>query len=38
VVEDETVVGDRYEIRAHATIKRFTTLGSPTATPPGRAG
>jgi UDP-N-acetylglucosamine acyltransferase len=28
VVEDETVVGDRCEIRAHATVKRFTTLGS----------
>ena len=28
VVEDETVIGDRCQIRAHATIKRFTTLGS----------
>ena len=28
VVEGDTVVGDRCEIRAHATIKRFTVLGS----------
>jgi UDP-N-acetylglucosamine acyltransferase len=28
VVEDGAVVGDRCEIRAHATIKRFTTLGT----------
>jgi UDP-N-acetylglucosamine acyltransferase len=27
VVEDGAVVGDRCEIRAHATIRRFTTLG-----------
>ena len=27
VVEDRTRIGDRCEIRAHATIKRFTTLG-----------
>jgi UDP-N-acetylglucosamine acyltransferase len=28
VVEDGAVVGDRCEIRAHATVKRFTTLGA----------
>jgi UDP-N-acetylglucosamine acyltransferase len=28
VVEDHVVVGDRCEIRAHATVKRFTTLGA----------
>jgi UDP-N-acetylglucosamine acyltransferase len=28
VVEDHVVVGDRCEIRAHATVKRFTTLGT----------
>lgn len=27
VVEDETVLGDGCEVRAHATIKRYTTLG-----------
>jgi UDP-N-acetylglucosamine acyltransferase len=27
VVESETVIGDRTEIRAHACVKRFTTLG-----------
>jgi len=27
VVESHTVIGDRTEIRAHACIKRFTTLG-----------
>ena len=28
VVEDHVVIGDRCEIRAHATVKRFTTLGA----------
>lgn len=28
VVEEGTVIGDRCRIRAHATIKRFTVLGS----------
>jgi UDP-N-acetylglucosamine acyltransferase len=28
VVEDHTVIGDRCDIRAHATIKRFTSLGA----------
>jgi UDP-N-acetylglucosamine acyltransferase len=28
VVEDDVVVGDSTEIRAHAVIKRFTTLGA----------
>jgi UDP-N-acetylglucosamine acyltransferase len=28
IVEDGAVIGDRCEIRARATIKRFTTLGS----------
>ena len=28
VVEDQVVLGDRCEIRAHATVKRFTTLGA----------
>ncbi|HET7293105.1 MAG TPA: acyl-ACP--UDP-N-acetylglucosamine O-acyltransferase [Vicinamibacteria bacterium] len=28
VVEDETSIGDRCEIRAHATVKRYTTLGA----------
>jgi len=28
VVEDRVVVGDRCEIRAHATVKRFTSLGA----------
>jgi UDP-N-acetylglucosamine acyltransferase len=28
VVEDDVVVGDRTEVRAHAVIKRFTTLGA----------
>jgi UDP-N-acetylglucosamine acyltransferase len=28
VIEDDVSVGNRSEIRAHATIKRFTTLGS----------
>ena len=28
VVEDRVVVGDRCEIRAHAVLKRFTTLGA----------
>jgi len=27
VVESETIIGDRTEIRAHACVKRFTTLG-----------
>ncbi len=28
VIEDDVVVGARCEIRAHATLKRFTTLGT----------
>lgn len=28
VVEDETEIGDRCEIRAHATVKRYTSLGA----------
>ncbi len=28
VIEDQVSIGDRSEIRAHATIKRFTTLGA----------
>ncbi|MEN3335794.1 MAG: UDP-N-acetylglucosamine acyltransferase [Blastocatellia bacterium] len=28
VVESESIIGDRTEIRAHAVIKRFTTLGA----------
>ncbi|HUK90537.1 MAG TPA: acyl-ACP--UDP-N-acetylglucosamine O-acyltransferase [Blastocatellia bacterium] len=28
VIEDEVEIGDRTEIRAHAVIKRFTSLGS----------
>jgi UDP-N-acetylglucosamine acyltransferase len=28
VVEDEVVIGDGCEIRAHAVVRRFTTLGS----------
>lgn len=28
VVEDEVVIGDGCEIRAHAVVKRFTTLGA----------
>jgi UDP-N-acetylglucosamine acyltransferase len=31
VLEDETRVGDRCEIRAHAVVKRYTTLGSENA-------
>jgi UDP-N-acetylglucosamine acyltransferase len=27
VVESDTIIGDRTEIRAHACVKRFTTLG-----------
>ena len=28
VVEDDVAIGDRTEIRAHAVVKRFTTLGA----------
>ena len=28
VIEDDVVIGARCEIRAHATLKRFTTLGT----------
>ena len=28
VVEDDTTIGDGCEIRAHAVVKRFTTLGT----------
>ena len=27
IIESDTVIGDRTEIRAHAVVKRFTTLG-----------
>jgi UDP-N-acetylglucosamine acyltransferase len=30
VIESDTVIGDRTEIRAHAVVKRFTTLGPET--------
>jgi UDP-N-acetylglucosamine acyltransferase len=28
IVESDTIIGDRTEIRAHACVKRFTTLGA----------
>jgi UDP-N-acetylglucosamine acyltransferase len=31
VIEDQTVVGERTEIRAHAVVKRFTRLGTDNA-------